>query len=52
MGVISKLRLFSECFKIAGFTGLIACGKYLSGHLVLDDLSSKSSDFPVGAAYE
>jgi len=52
MGLISKLRLFSECFKLAKFSGLIACAEYLSGHLVLDDLPSKSSDFPVGAVYE
>ena len=25
MGIYSKIRLFSECFKIAGTTGLIAC---------------------------
>lgn len=52
MGVISKLRLFSECFKIGKITGLIACAKYLCGALKLDDISSNSSDFPVGAAYD
>lgn len=52
MGFISKLRLFFECFKVAKFTGLIACAEYLSGRLVLDDLPLKSSDFSVGAVYE
>lgn len=52
MGFISKLRLFSECFKIGKFAGLIACGKYLCGRLVLEDLPSKSPDFSVGAVYE
>lgn len=50
MGLISKFRLFSECFHIAGFTGLLACAKYLCGALKLDEITSKSSDFPVGAA--
>ena len=50
MGVISKLRLFSECFKIGKFAGLIACAKYLCGALKLDDISSKSSDFMLGGS--
>lgn len=42
MGIYSKIRLFSECFKIAGIAGLIACVKYLSGALQLDLLDPKS----------
>lgn len=44
MGFISKLRLFSECFKIGKFDGLIACAKYLCGTLVLDETMVKSSE--------
>lgn len=42
------IRLFSECFKLAGVGGLIACGKYLFGALKLSDLDSKSSVFQAG----
>ena len=52
MGFLFKLRLYSECFKIGKFAGLIACSKYLCGQLQLDDLTLKSSEIPVGAAYE
>ena len=52
MGIVSKIRLYSECFKLAGFSGVIACSKYLCGRLVLDELPLKSSDFSVGAVYE
>lgn len=52
MSVISKLRLYSECFKLAGISGLIACTKYLFGRLELDEIPSDSSYFQVGAAYE
>ena len=52
MGFISKLKLYSECFKLAGIDVLKACAAYLSGRLVLEDFPEKSSDFPVGDAYE
>ena len=52
MGFLSKLRLYSECFKIGKFAGLIACSKYLCGQLQLDEMTGKSSEFPVGAVYE
>ena len=51
MGFLFKLRLYSECFKIGKFAGLIACNKYLCGRLKLDDLTVKSSEIPVGAVY-
>lgn len=38
MGIVSVLRLFRECFRIAGFDGLIACCKYLSGSFKLPEL--------------
>lgn len=52
MGIRSKILLFSECFKLAGIPGLIACSKYLCGRLKLEEIPVKSSDFPVGAVYE
>lgn len=52
MGFLFKLRLYSECFKIGKFAGLIACTKYLCGQLRLEELTVKSSEIPVGAAYE
>lgn len=52
MGFLSKLRLYSECFKIGKFAGLIACSKYLCGKLQLEDLTLKSSEMSVGAVYE
>ena len=52
MGFLFKLRLYSECFKIGKFAGLIACSKYLCGHLKLEDFTVKSSEIPVGAVYE
>lgn len=45
MGLFSKIRLFRECFRLAGYTGLIACAKYLFGLLPLDHLDPKSSVF-------
>ena len=50
MGIYSKIRLFSECFKIAGIAGLIACVKYLSGALQLDLLEPKSLVFLGGVS--
>lgn len=50
MGLCSKFRLFSECFKLAGFTGLKACAKYLCGALRLDHLDPKSSVFLGGVS--
>ena len=52
MGFISKLKFYSECFKLAGFDGLKACAAYLSGRLVLEDFPKKSSDISVGTVYE
>lgn len=51
MGIVSLFRLFRECFWIAGFDGLIACCKYLSGGYRLPDLDVKSSFFPEGDLY-
>ena len=48
MRILNWIRLFFECFKSAGWYGVIACTKYLFGALVLDDSCPKSSDFLVG----
>lgn len=48
MGFFHKIRLYIECFNLAGIDGLKACHKYLSGVLSLPDLPSESSVFPVG----
>lgn len=50
MRILNWIRLFSECFKLAGWYGVIACIKYLFGALVLDDFEVKSSDFLPGGA--
>ncbi len=50
MGFVSLFRLFRECFRIAGFTGLTACAKYLCGGCQLPDLDVKSSVFPGGVS--
>ena len=43
MSLRFKIRLFRECFRLAGRTGLIACAKYLCGSLPLVPLDPKSS---------
>ena len=50
MRILNWIRLFSECFRLAGWYGVIACTKYLFGTLVLDDSCPKSSDFLVGGS--
>ena len=50
MGLFYKIRLFRECFRLAGSAGLIACAKYLCGLLPLDHLDPKSSVFPGGVS--
>ena len=41
MRVLRWIRLFSECYKIAGWCGLKACAKYLCGRMMLDDFGQK-----------
>ncbi len=50
MKLFRLIGLFSECFRIAGITGLIACAKYLCGSISLPELDAKSSVFPVGGS--
>jgi len=45
MGFLRVIGLFSECYKLAGGLGLMACAKYLCGALRLNDLDEKSSVF-------
>ena len=52
MGIRSKILLYSECFKLAGIRGLIACNAYISGRLTLDEIPVKSSENLEGAVYE
>ena len=52
VGLRFKIRLFSECFKLAGFTGARACAAFLSGRLQLDDFPVNCSELSEGAAYE
>ena len=51
VGLRFKIRLFSECFKLAGLTGVRACAAYLSGRLKLDDFTAESSESSEGAFY-
>ena len=43
MSLCFKIRLFRECFRLAGRTGLIACAKYSCGSLPVVPLEPKSS---------
>lgn len=52
MVIRSKILLYSECFKLAGISGLIACNAYLSGRLTLDDIPVNSSENSAGAFYD
>ena len=48
---ISKIKLAFECYKLAGFFGLVSCAEYLSGRLTLDEIPVKSSEISEGAIY-
>lgn len=48
---VSKLKLVFECYKLAGFFGLVSCAEYLSGRLILDEIPVKSLEIPEGAIY-
>ncbi len=50
MGFIGSIRLFFECFRLAGTTGLIACFRFFTGSLKLSEIDLKSSGFPVGGS--
>ncbi|MGM9590013.1 MAG: hypothetical protein ACI3V0_07570, partial [Faecousia sp.] len=47
MGLLCLFRLFSECFDIAGVSGLIDCTKYLFSVLRRPDLDPRSLAFQV-----
>lgn len=51
MGFFGSIRLFYECFKLSGGSGLIACFRFLTGSLQLSETVSKSSDFSDGDFY-
>ena len=42
------IRLYFECFKLAGWSGLKSCFRFMSGDLKLDENTLKSSNFPEG----
>ena len=44
-------RLYSACYRLNGFHGLISCTKYLCGALKLDQIPEKSSEL-AGASYD
>ena len=44
-------HVFSECYKIAGWSGLMSFVKYLFGILKLKDISKKSSVSQDGDIY-
>lgn len=48
MTFMQKIRLISECFRLAGGFGLIAGVKYCLGFFSLDEIDSESSVFAVG----
>lgn len=51
MSIKHCLRLYSACFNLAGFHGLIYCTKYLCGAVKLDKIPEKSSNM-AGVSYE
>ena len=48
MSFLQKIRLISECFRLAGGFGLIAGVKYALGFLSLEETVPKSSVFAGG----
>lgn len=50
MGFSYWISLFSECFKLAGWSGIRACFRFMTGDLVLDETMLKSCNFPVGGS--
>ena len=47
MSLFRSIPLFIECFKLAKWSGVRACFRFLTGALILEDLDLKSSVFPV-----
>lgn len=50
MGFPYWISLFSECFKLAGWSGIRACFRFMTGDLVIDETIPKSYNFPVGGS--
>ena len=44
-------RLYFECFKLAGWSGLKACFRFMSGDLKLDEDPLKSCNFQDGGSH-
>lgn len=50
MSFSNWISLFSACFKLAGWSGIKACFRFMTGDLVLDETTLKSCNFPVGGS--
>ena len=51
MSIKRCFRLYSACYRLNGFRGLISCTKYLCGALKLEQISEKSSEL-AGVSYD
>ena len=51
MGFSNWIRIYSECFKLAGLSGLRACFRFMTGSLKLDENTLKSCNFPQGGSH-
>ena len=48
MAFSNWIRLYFECFKLAGWSGLKSCFRFMSGDLKLDENTLKSCNFSEG----
>lgn len=46
MGLLSWIRLYFKCIKLAGLVGFRACARFMIGELQLDDTVIIPDDFP------
>ena len=51
MAFSNWIRLYYECFKLAGWSGLKACFRFMTGSLKLDENIIKSCDFFNGGSH-
>ena len=50
MGIVFWLRLCFKCFRLAGWFGLKACFRFMTGRLQLPDSILRSYGFAVGGS--
>lgn len=48
MGFFQWIKLYSACFQLSSFHGLLLCFRFMIGDLILDEITLKSCNFPVG----